>query len=165
VAAALVVLVGFGYFSGLGPMSRLNTTRTINTPAKIGGLDRITDSKTRNRLQLTETRDALSRINDGQKVTAEAYGNPAGDRILVVVALRGKLDIDQTVKESGVTPEQIKKVGGSTCVTGGKNTVTRCYRGSNTLTVIAQDASENGSEKMDVSAVGPFTDEAFDAMK
>jgi hypothetical protein len=161
VAAALVVLVALGYFAGLGPMSRLSATRTINAPAQIGGLDRITDTKTRDRLQLTETRDALSRINDGKKATVEAYGNPAGDRMLVVVALRGKLDIDKTVKESGVTPDQIKKVGHSTCVASGKNNVTRCYRGSNTLTVIAQDASE----KMDVSAVGPLTDEAFNAMK
>jgi hypothetical protein len=161
VAAALVVLVALGYFAGLGPMSRLSTTRTITAPAKIGGLDRITDTKTRDRLQLNETRDVLSRINDGKKATVEAYGSPGGDRILVVVALRGKLDIDKTVKDSGVTPEQIKKVGHSTCVTSGKNNVTRCYRGSNTLTVIAQDASE----KMDVNAVGPITDEAFDVMK
>jgi hypothetical protein len=161
VAAVLVVLVALGYFAGLGPMSRLSTTRTINAPAKLGGLDRITDTKIRNQLRLDASREQLSRINDGKEVTVEAYGNPAGDRMLVVVALRGKIDIDQTVKDSGATPEQIKKVGHSTCVTSGKNNVTQCYRGSNTLTVIAQDASE----KMDVNAVGPITDEAFDALK
>jgi hypothetical protein len=161
VAAVLVVLVALGYFAGLGPMSRLSTTRTINAPAKLGGLDRITDTKTRNELGLDATRDQLSRINDGKKATVEAYSDPAGNRILVVVAMRGKVDIDKTVKESGASPDQIKKVGHSTCVASGKNNVTRCYRGSNTLTVIVQDASE----KMDVSAVGPLTDEAFNAMK
>ena len=161
VAAVLVVLVALGYFAGLGPMSRLSTTRTINAPAKLGGLDRITDTNTRNQLKLDETRDALSRINGGKKATVEAYGDPAGNRMFVVIALRGKVDIDKTVKESGAAPEQIKKVGHSTCVASGNNNVTQCYRGSNTLTVIAQDASL----KMDVSAVGPITDEAFDAMK
>ena len=161
VAAVLVVLVALGYFAGLGPMSRLSTTRAINAPAKLGGLDRITDAKTRNQLGLDATRDQLSRINDGKKATVEAYSDPAGNRILVVVALRGKVDIDKTVKESGASPEQIKKVGHSTCLTTGGNNLTQCYRGSNTLTVIAQ----NASNKMDVNAVGPIADEAFAAMK
>jgi hypothetical protein len=161
VAAVLVVLVALGYFAGLGPMSRLSTTQTINVPAKLGDLDRITDTKTRNQLGLDATRDQLSRINDGKKATVEAYSDPAGNRILVVVAMRGKVDIDKTVKESGASPEQIKKVGHSTCLTSGLNNVTQCYRGSNTLTVIAQDASN----KMDVNAVGPIADEAFAAMK
>ncbi|MDX6293519.1 MAG: hypothetical protein QOH50_2594, partial [Kribbellaceae bacterium] len=161
VAAVLVVLVALGYFAGLGPMSRLSTTRTINAPAKLGGLDRITDTKTRNELGLDATRDQLSRINDGKKATVEAYSDPAGNRILVVVAMRGKVDIDKTVKESGASPDQIKKVGHSTCLTSGPNNLTQCYRGSNTLTVIAQ----NASNKMDVNAVGPIADEAFVAMK
>jgi hypothetical protein len=161
VAAVLVVLVALGYYAGLGPMSRLSTTRAINVPATLGGLDRITDSKTRNQLGLDAKSEQLSRINDGKKATVEAYSDPAGSRILVVVAMRGKVDINQTVKDSGATPQQIKKVGQSTCLTSGKNNLTQCYRGSNTLTVIAQDASE----KMDVNAVGPITDEAFNAMK
>jgi hypothetical protein len=161
VAVVLVVLVAFGYFAGLGPMNRLSTTRTITAPAKLGGLDRITNVKTRNQLGLDATRDALSRINDGKKMTVEAYGDPAGNRMFVVIAMRGKLDIDKTLQQSGATPEQIKKVGLSTCVTSGGNNVTRCFHGSNTLTVIAQDASQ----KMDVNAVGPITDEAFDALK
>jgi hypothetical protein len=161
VAAVLVVLVALGYFTGLGPLSRLSTTRTITVPAKLDGLDRITNPQTRNQLRLDATREELSRINDGKKATVEAYGDPAGNQVLVVVAMRGKVDIQKTVKESGVTPEQIKKVGHSTCVASGKNNVTQCYRGSNTLTVIAEDASE----KMGVNAVGPITDEAFDAMK
>ena len=157
----LLVLAGFGYFGGLGPMSRLNTARRIEPPAKFGGLDRITDREIRGQLQLDQTREALSRINDGKQATVEAYGDLGGERMFVVIALRGKVDIDKTVKDSGATPEQIKTVGKSTCVESADNLPTQCYRGSNTLTVIAQAANDG----VGVDAVGPIADEAFTAMK
>lgn len=161
IAAVLLVLAGFGYFAGLGPMSRLSTTRDINVPDKLGGLNRITDTETRNQLQLDTTRDTLSRVNDGKKTAVEAYGDLTGDKIYIVIALRGKIDLDKTLKADGATPDQVKKIGEATCVPTVENLMTRCYRISNTLTVIAQDASN----KLNVEAVGPIANEAFNAMK
>ncbi|GAA3561214.1 hypothetical protein [Kribbella ginsengisoli] len=161
VVLALLVVAAFGYFAGLGPMSRLNTARGITPPAKLGGLDRVTDAQIRQQLKLEETRDALSRINDGKQATVEAYGNLDGQRLFVVIALRGKVDIDKTIKDSGARPEQVKKVGQATCVESTDNLPTQCYRGSNTLTVIAQAANDGVS----VNDVGPLADEAFKAMK
>lgn len=158
---ALLVVAAVGYFGGLGPMSRLNTARGIEPPAKLGGLDRVTDAQIREQLKLEQTRDALSRINDGKQATVEAYGNLDGQRLYVVIALRGKVDIDKTIKDSGASPEQVKKVGHSTCVESTGNLPTQCYRGSNTLTVIAQAANDGVS----VDDVGPLADEAFNAMK
>ncbi|WP_238165691.1 hypothetical protein [Kribbella caucasensis] len=160
VVVVLLVLAGLGYFGGLGPMSRLNTARGITPPAKLAGLDRITDPEIRDQLQLDQTREALSRINDGKQATVEAYGNLNGERMYVVIALRGKVDIDKTIKDSGATPEQVKQVGKSTCVTSTDNLPTQCYRGSNTLTVIAQAANDG----VTVEDVGPVSDEAFTAM-
>jgi hypothetical protein len=157
---ALLVVAAFGYFAGLGPMSRLNTSRGIVPPAKLGGLDRVTDAQIREQLKLEQTRDALSRINDGKQATVEAYGNLDGQRLFVVIALRGKVDIDKTIKDSGASPEQVKKVGQSTCVEN-DSLPTQCYRSSNTLTVIAQAANDGVS----VNDVGPLADEAFKAMK
>jgi hypothetical protein len=145
---------------GLGPLNRLNAERGITPPAKLAGLDRITDQQIRDQLQLEQTRDRLSRINDGKEVTVEAYGSLTGDRLYMLIALRGKVDIDKTVADSGAKPEQIKKVGQTTCVeTDGLPT--QCYRGSNTLTVIAQSANED----VTVDAVAPVAEEAFNAMK
>lgn len=157
----LLLLAGFGYFGGLGPMSRLNTARGIEPPARVGGLDRITDPEIRDQLRLDQTREALSRINDGKQATVEAYGALDGKRMFVVIALRGKVDIDKTIKDSGATPEQVKAVGKSTCVASNETLPTQCYRGSNTLTVIAQAANDG----VGVEDVGPITDEAFTAMK
>ena len=164
VAAAVVVLLVLavlGYVWGLGPLSRLNTTRGITPPAKIAGLDRITDEKIRGQLQLDQTRDALSRINDGKKATVEAYGTVDGDRMFVIIALRGKVDIDKTVRDSGATPDKVKKIGPATCVESIANLPTQCYRGSNVLTVIAQSANEG----VGVDQVAPVAEEAFTAMK
>jgi hypothetical protein len=157
----LVVLAVLGYVWGLGPLNRLNTARGITPPAQLAGLDRITDQDIRQQLQLDQTREALSRINDGKQATVEAYGNLDGNRMFVVIALRGKVDIDKTVADSGATPEQVKKVGQSTCVESSGNLPTQCYRGSNTLTVIAQSANEG----VTVDAVAPVAEEAFNAMK
>jgi hypothetical protein len=161
VVVVLVVLALIGYLWGLGPLSRLNTERGITPPAKLGGLERITDQEIRGQLQLDQTRDALSRINNGKKATVEAYGNITGNRMFVVIALRGKVDIDKTVSDSGATPDKIKKVGHSTCVESTGNLPTQCYRGSNTLTVIAQSANDG----VTVDAVEPVAEEAFNAMK
>ena len=103
----------------------------------------------------------MSRINDGKQATVEAYGNLDGNRMFVVIALRGKVDIDKTVADSGATPDKVKKVGSSTCVESTGNLPTQCYRGSNTLTVIAQSANEGVA----VDQVAPVAEEAFDAMK
>ncbi|MGW7685168.1 hypothetical protein ACWGID_30795 [Kribbella sp. NPDC054772] len=156
----LVVLALLGYVWGLGPLNRLNTNRGINPPAKLAGLDRITDKEIRDQLQLDQTREALSRINDGKQATVEAYGTVDGNRMYVIIALRGKVDIDKTVKDSGATPDKIKKVGSSTCVESTGNLPTQCYRGSNTLTVIAQSANEG----VNVDQVAPVAEEAFKAM-
>ncbi|TWD82767.1 hypothetical protein FB561_3910 [Kribbella amoyensis] len=161
ILVVLLVLAGLGYFAGLGPMSRLNAARGITPPAKLGGLDRITDPQVRDQLQLDQTKEALSRINDGKQATVEAYGDLNGQRMYVVIALRGKVDIDKTIKDSGASPDQVKKVGKSTCVESTDKLPTQCYRGSNTLTVITQAANDG----VGVEDVGPVTDEAFDAMK
>ncbi|TCM43646.1 hypothetical protein EV648_109266 [Kribbella sp. VKM Ac-2568] len=161
ILVALVVIAGFGYFAGIGPMNRLNAARGIEPPAKLAGLDRITDPEIRGQLQLDQTKEALSRINDGKQATVEAYGNLDGKRLFVVIAMRGRVDIDKTVKDSGATPDQVKVVGKSTCVESTDNLPTQCYRGSNTLTVIAQAANADAG----VNDVGPVADEAFTAMK
>ncbi|WBQ03272.1 hypothetical protein [Kribbella sp. CA-293567] len=161
IVLALLVVAAVGYFAGLGPMSRLNTARGIEPPVKLGGLDRVTDAQIREQLKLDQTREALSRINDGKQATVEAYGNLDGQRLFVVIALRGKVDIDKTIKDSGASPEMVKQVGDSTCVESSKTLPTQCYRGSNTLTIIAQAANEGVS----VNDVGPLADEAFAAMK
>jgi len=161
VIVAVAVLAAIGYFAGLGPMSRLSTTRDIDPPDKLAGLNRITDSQTRNQLQLDKTRENLMRINDGKEATVEAYGDPAGDRLFVVIALRGRVDIDQYVKDAGAKPEQVKKLGKSTCVASADDVPTQCYRGSNTLTVIVQVANEN----VGADAVAPVAAEAFKQMK
>ena len=158
---AIIVLALLGYVWGLGPLNRLNTARGITPPAKLAGLDRITDQEIRGQLQLDQTRQALSRINDGKQATVEAYGTIDGNRMFVVIALRGKVDINKTVADSGATPDKVKKVGNSTCVESTGNLPTQCYRGSNTLTVIAQSANEGVA----VDQVAPVAEEAFDAMK
>ncbi|TDD16991.1 hypothetical protein E1218_28750 [Kribbella turkmenica] len=160
VVVVLAVLAVLGYVWGLGPMNRLNAERGITPPAKLGGLDRITDQDIRDQLQLNQTRERLSQINDGKQVTVEAYGSLEGDRLYMLIALRGKVDIDKTVADSGATPEQIKKVGRSTCVETG-DLPTQCYRGSNTLTIIAQ----SGNDDVTVDEVAPVAEEAFTVMK
>ncbi|MEV6287386.1 hypothetical protein [Kribbella sp. NPDC051770] len=161
VLVVLLVIALFGYFGGLGPMSRLNTARGITPPTALAGLDRITDPELREQLKLDQTREALSRINDGKQATVEAYGDLDGDRMYVVIALRGKVDIDKTISDSGAKLEQVKQVGASTCVASTDALPTQCYRGSNTLTVIVQAANDGVS----VDDVGPVSDEAFTAMK
>jgi hypothetical protein len=164
VAGAVVVLVVLGllgYVWGLGPLNRLNTNRGITPPAKLAGLDRITDADIRGQLQLDQTKQALSRINNGKQATVEAYGNLDGDRLFVVIALRGKVDIAKTVADSGAAPDKVKKIGQATCVETTGNLPTQCYRGSNTLTVIAQSANEG----ITVDQVAPVAVEAFHAMK
>jgi hypothetical protein len=164
VGAALVVLILLavgGYVWGLGPLSTLNAKRGITPPAKLAGLDRITNPDIRDRAGLDQTRDALRRINNGKQVTVEAYGSLDGDRLFVIIALRGKVDIDKTVSDSGATPDKVKKVGNATCVESTGNLPTQCYRGSNTLTVIAQSANEG----VNVDQVEPVAEEAFKAMR
>ena len=157
---AILVLALLGYVWGLGPLNRLSA-RGITPPAKLAGLDLITDQEIRGQLQLDQTRQALSRINDGKQATVEAYGTIDGNRMFVVIALRGKVDINKTVADSGATPDKVKKVGNSTCVESTGNLPTQCYRGSNTLTVIAQSANEGVA----VDQVAPVAEEAFNAMK
>lgn len=161
VVVILIVVAALGYFAGLGPLNRLNTARGIEPPAKLSGLDRITDADIRGQLKLEQTREAISRINDGKQATVEAYGDISGSRMFVVIALRGKVDIDKTVKDSGAPAELVKVVGQSTCVESTDNLPTQCYRGSNTLTVIVQSANEG----VGADVAGPVTDEAFNAMK
>jgi hypothetical protein len=161
VVLVLLALAVLGYVWGLGPLNRLNAERDITPPAKLSGLDRVTDPDIRNKAGLDQTRDALSRINDGKQVTVEAYGSLDGSRLYVVIALRGKVDIDKTVADSGATPDKVKKVGQATCVESTGNLPTQCYRGSNTLTVIAQSANEG----VPVDQVAPVAEEAFKAMK
>jgi hypothetical protein len=157
----LIVLAVLGYLWGLGPLSRLNAERAITAPAKVAGLDRITDPEIRSQAQLDQTRDALSRINDGKKVMVEAYGSLEGDRFYVLIALRGRVDIDKVVADSGASADKIKKIGQSTCIEAAGNLPTQCYRGSNTLTVIAQSANEGVA----VDQVEPIAEEAFKAMR
>jgi hypothetical protein len=161
IVVVLLLVAVLGYFSGIGPLSRLNTARAINPPAKLGGLDRITDSQIRSQLQLDQTRDELSRLNDGKQATVEAYGSVDGKRLFVLIAVRGSVDVDKTIKDSGVTPDKVKTVGKSTCVEATTTLQTQCYRSSNKLTVIAQA----GNEGVTVDEVGPISDEAFNAMK
>ncbi|MDX2971050.1 hypothetical protein [Kribbella solani] len=164
VGGAVVLLLALsvvGYVWGLGPLSTLNAKRGINPPAKLDGLDRITDKEIRDQLQLDQTKEALSRINNGKQATVEAYGTIDGNRMFVIIALRGKVDIDKTVADSGATPDKVKKVGKSTCVESTGNLPTQCYRGSNTLTVIAQSANEG----VTVDQVEPVAEEAFKAMR
>jgi hypothetical protein len=160
VEVVLIVLALLGYVWGLGPLNRLNAQRAITPPVKLAGLDRVTDPEIRTQAQLDQTRDALSRINDGKDVTVEAYGSLQGDRFFVLIALRGKVDLDKTVADSGATSDQIKKVGPSTCVETA-NLPTQCYRTSSTLTVILQSANEG----VTVDQVAPIAEEAFNAMK
>ncbi len=157
----LIVLAVLGYLWGLGPLSRLNAERAITPPAKVAGLDRITDPEIRSQAQLDQTRDALSRINDGKKVMVEAYGSLEGDRFYVLIALRGRVDIDKVVADSGASADKVKKIGNSTCIESAGNLPTQCYRGSNTLTVIAQSANEGVA----VDQVEPIAEEAFKAMR
>ncbi|MEU0095022.1 hypothetical protein [Kribbella sp. NPDC006257] len=161
VVVVLLLVAALGYFSGIGPLSRLNTARTIDPPAKLGGLDRITDSQIRSQLQLDQTREELSRLNDGKQATVEAYGSVDGKRLFVVIAVRGSVDVDKTIKDSGVTPDKVKTVGKSICVEATATLQAQCYRSSNKLTVIAQA----GNEGVTVDEVGPISDEAFNAMK
>lgn len=156
----LVVLAVVGYVWGLGPLSRLNAERSITPPAKLAGLDRITDPEIRSRAQLDQTRDALSRINDGKKVMVEAYGSLDGDRFYVLIALRGRVDIDKVIADSGAGADKVKKIGAATCIETSGNLPTQCYRGSNTLTVIAQSANEG----VNVDQVAPVAEEAFKAL-
>ncbi|MGW5194193.1 hypothetical protein ACWEOO_33390 [Kribbella sp. NPDC004138] len=157
----LGVLALLGYVWGLGPLSRLNAERAITPPAKVAGLDRITDPKIRTEAQLDQIRDRLSQINDGKKVMVEAYGSLEGDRFYVVIALRGRVDVDKVVADSGASPDKIKKIGHSTCIDAVGNLLTQCYRGSNSLTVIAQVANEG----VTVDQVEPVAEEAFKAMR
>ncbi|RZT27356.1 hypothetical protein EV649_1114 [Kribbella sp. VKM Ac-2569] len=157
----LIVLAVLGYLWGLGPLSRLNAERAITPPANVAGLDRITDPEIRSQAQLDQTRDALSRINDGKKVMVEAYGSLEGDRFYVLIALRGRVDIDKVVADSGASADKVKKIGNSTCIEAAGNLPTQCYRGSNTLTVIAQSANEGVA----VDQVEPIAEEAFKAMR
>lgn len=160
ILVVLALLAVVGYVWGLGPLNRLNAQRSMTPPAKLAGLDRITDPQIRSQAQLDQTREALSRINDGKQVTVEAYGSFQGDQLFVLIALRGRVDIDKTVADSGATGDQIKKVGSSTCVET-PNLPTQCYRGSSTLTVIVQSANDG----VTVDAVEPVAEEAFNAMK
>lgn len=158
--AVLVILAAIGYFGGLGPLNRLSTTRDLNPPDQVAGLDRITDPAIRQQYQLDSTRDALRRINNGKKATVEAYGK-VGDRLFMVIALRGKVNIDKEIRDSGASGDQVKKVGKSTCAASVQDIPASCYRGSNTLTVIAQGLGNMN----DVNAIGAVADEAFEKMK
>jgi hypothetical protein len=160
-AAALALLTGFGYFGGMGPLSRLSTTRDIHPPAELAGLDRVTDPEIRDKLKVDKTREDLMRINEGKQATVEAYDDPAGKRMFVVVALRGRVDIDQAIKDGGSTPDQVKQVGKSTCVEAHDTMPTMCYRGSGMFTTIVSSATEGVA----VDAVGPVADAAYEAMK
>jgi hypothetical protein len=161
VVVVLAVIAAFGYFGGLGPLSALSTKRSLDPPDTLGGLHRITDEQTRQALQLDQAGDAVAQSNRGSKTAVEAYGDVgSGTGLFVVIAVRGKIDIDKIVAESGATPDQIRKVGESTCTTLADQVVT-CYRGSNTLTVMVRLGTGRGSAER----VAPMTDEAFDAFK
>jgi hypothetical protein len=119
---------------------------------------RITDQPTRSRLQLDEAAKSLSQNNNGE-TSVEAYGDVASESgLFVVLALRGRIDVNQTVADSGATPDQILKVGKDTCTTQTDDVVT-CYRTSNTLTVMVR----NSTGKAGVDRVAPITNEAFNA--
>ena len=156
--AVLVVLVGFGFFSGLGPLGRLSQRRDLTAPETLGGLSRITDQQIRERLELDRAADALSQNNKGE-TSVEAYGDVTSDTgLFVVIALRGKIDVNRVVADSGATPDQVQKRGTSTCTTQTDDIIT-CYRTSNTLTVMVR----NSTGKAGVDKVAPITDEAFKA--
>ena len=157
--AVLLVLVGFGFFSGLGPLGRLSQRRDLNAPETLGGLSRITDQQIRERLELDRAADALSQNNEGE-TSVEAYGDVTSDTgLFVVIALRGKIDVNRVVADSGATPDQVQKRGTATCTTQTDDIIT-CYRTSNTLTVMVR----NSTGKAGVDKVAPITDEAFKAL-
>ncbi|MGW6282391.1 hypothetical protein [Kribbella sp. NPDC055071] len=165
VVGGLVVVVGvlaaLWFVWGVGPVSKLYTSRAIHPPAKIAGLDRVTDKSIRDQLQVEQIRQALKRINDGKDASVEAYGTLDGNRMFLVIAMRGRLDVNKTIADSGVAPDKIKHVGKSTCIETNDNLPTQCYRSSNTLTVITQSANEG----VPVDQVEPIAEEAFNAMK
>jgi hypothetical protein len=166
VVLAVLLVVGLifaaGYYAGLGPLNNLSTKRSLRPPNALGGLGRITDQETRTRLQLDEVRDTLAQTNDGNRMAVEAYGDVTGGAgLFIVIALRGKVDIDQAIKESGATGDEVRTVGKSTCATTPAEQVITCFRGSNTLTVMVRD----GTGKANADRVGGMTDEAFDAFK
>jgi hypothetical protein len=136
----------------------LSQRRALNPPELLGGLARITDQETRSRLQLDQSAAALSKNNKGE-TSVEAYGDVASSTgLFVVIALRGKIDVNQTVDDSGATADQVKQVGKDTCTTQTDDIVT-CYRTSNTLTVMVR----NSTGQVGVDRVAPITDEAFNA--
>lgn len=157
--AVLVVLVAFGFFSGLGPLGRLSQRRDLHAPETLGGLSRITDQQIRERLELDRAAEALSQNNKGE-TSVEAYGDVTSDTgLFVVIALRGKIDINRVVADSGATADQVEKRGSATCTTQTDDIVT-CYRTSNTLTVMVR----NSTGKAGVDKVAPIADEAFKAL-
>lgn len=152
----LIVIVGFGFLAGLGPLGRLSQRRDLHAPATLGGLSRITDQQIRDRLELDRAAEALSQNHKGE-TSVEAYGDVTSDTgLFVVIALRGKIDVNRVVSDSGATAEQVHKRGTATCTTQTDDIVT-CYRTSNTLTVMVR----NSTGKAGVDAVAPVTDEAF----
>ncbi len=154
--AVLVVLVAFGFFSGLGPLGRLSQRRDLQAPETLGGLSRITDQQIRERLELDRAAEALSQNNNGE-TSVEAYGDVTSDTgLFVVIALRGKIDVNRVVADSGATADQVQKVGTATCTAQADDIIT-CYRTSNTLTVMVR----NSTGKAGVDKVAPITDEAF----
>jgi hypothetical protein len=160
VFVVLIVVTAFGYFGGLGPLGRLSQQRALHAPDLLGGLARITDQEIRTRLELDQAAEALAQNNKGE-TSVEAYGDVATDTgLFVVIALRGKIDVNRTVADSGATADQVQKIGEATCTTQTDDIVT-CYRTSNTLTVMVR----NSTGKAGVDRVAPMTDEAFNAFK
>jgi hypothetical protein len=160
VFVVLIVVTAFGYFGGLGPLGRLSQQRALHAPDLLGGLARITDQEIRTRLELDQAAEALAQNNKGE-TSVEAYGDVATDTgLFVVIALRGKIDVNRTVADSGATADQVQKIGEDTCTTQTDGIVT-CYRTSNTLTVMVR----NSTGKAGVDRVAPMTDEAFNAFK
>jgi hypothetical protein len=160
VFVVLIVVTAFGYFGGLGPLGRLSQQRALHAPDLLGGLARITDQEIRTRLELDQAAEALAQNNKGE-TSVEAYGDVASDTgLFVVIALRGKIDVNRTVADSGATADQVQKIGEDTCTTQTDDIVT-CYRTSNTLTVMVR----NSTGKAGVDRVAPMTDEAFNAFK
>ena len=152
----LIVLIGFGFFAGLGPLGRLSQRRDLHAPQTLGGLSRIADQQIRDRLELDRAAEALSQNNQGD-TSVEAYGDVTSDTgLFVVIALRGKIDVNRVVADSGATADQVQKLGAATCTTQADDIVT-CYRTSNTLTVMVR----NSTGKAAADKVAPITDEAF----
>jgi hypothetical protein len=160
VAVVLLVLAGLGYFASWGPLSRLSTARDLNPPATLAGLPRITDQTQRDRLQLDATRDALGRLNKGKKAAVEAYGDPNGSQMFIVSAIRGQMDIDAEIKNTGATGDQVKEIGDATCVTN-TELPTSCYRNSRSVGLLVQDMTG----KTNVNKVAQVAGEALDALK